>query len=55
MKLEQEVGAEAAEVSSCLSLSVLLWLSDAGEFPVYQGFALQKLPVLTVGVCLVGL
>lgn len=42
MKLEQEVGAETAEVPSCLSLSVLLWLSGAGGVSHAPGIFFAK-------------
>lgn len=42
MKLEQEVGAETAEGPSCLSLSVLLWISGAGWVSHAPGICFAK-------------
>lgn len=49
MKLEQELGAETAEIPSCLSFSVLLWLSRAGWVSHAPGIYFAKAPCIDCG------
>lgn len=49
MKLEQEFGAETIEIPSCLSFSVLLWLSKAGWVSHAPGIWFAKATCIDCG------